>query len=161
MKKMIAVVVLALFIAIPQAVLAGEKATPQDIYAMVINAYEVLKNLGDEGLVAFNDPKGEFVFKDSYVYVMKCPGHVVAHPFALSKLAGRDLRKDFPFQIELCNGAQKPEGAWVEYMWPKRGEKDPSRKIAFVISVEGTPYQVAAGIYNDEVTVAELNASLN
>jgi cytochrome c len=43
------------------------KATPKDVYDIVLKAYEVVKALGDEALPAFNDPKGEFLYKDTYV----------------------------------------------------------------------------------------------
>ena len=161
MKKTgVLLMVLLLAAALAGPVQAQEKATPQDVYDMVIKAYEVIKNLGDEALPAFNDPKGEFVFKDSYVFVNKCPEYVAAHPFALDKLKGKDLRPIYPFQNAFCEGAKNPNGAWVEYMWPKPGETEPSRKIAFIISVTGTPYQVAAGIYNDDITIEELNKTI-
>ncbi|MFH1135348.1 MAG: cache domain-containing protein [Pseudomonadota bacterium] len=152
--------VVLLAASLPGVLSAQDKATPQDVYDMVLKAHDVIKNLGAEAFPAFNDPKGEFVFKDSYVFVQECPAFVVAHPFALEQLKGKDLRPIYPFQNTFCEGAKNPNGAWVEYMWPKPGEKDPSRKIAFIISVAGTPYQVAAGIYNDDVTVDELNKSI-
>jgi cytochrome c len=137
------------------------KATPQDVYKLVKDAHDVLSSLGEEGLAAFNNPKGEFVRKDTYVFVMKCPDTMVAHPFAMEKLKGKDLRKMTPGMAEaLCKGAKNPDGSWIEYTWPKKGEKKRSRKISFIISVEGTPYQVAAGIYNDTETLEELNKTL-
>jgi hypothetical protein len=145
---------------ISSTVLAQDKATPEDVYEMILKAHGVIKSLGEEGLEAFNDPKGEFVFKDSYVYVNMCPKEVVAHPFVLDKVKGRDLRTELPFINRICEGAKDPNGSWVEYEWPKPGETEPSRKIAFVLAVEGTPYQVAAGIYNDDISVEELNAAI-
>ncbi len=92
--------------------------------------------------------------------MIKCPGEMVAHPFAIDKLRGRDLRKAYPFMNNLCEGSKNPNGAWVEYQWPKRGETQPSRKIAFVLHVEGTPYAVLAGIYNDDISIEELNKTM-
>lgn len=43
-------------------------------------------------------------------------------------------------------------------MWPRKKGEQPSRKIAFIIQVPGQPYQVAAGIYNDTITLDELNS---
>ncbi len=139
----------------------GDKATPQDVYDLVLKAHSVISNLGKEGLVAFNDPKGEFVYKDTYVFVHECPKYVVAHPFALDKLKGKDLSNKYPHQKTLCEAAKNPQGKWVEYQWPKPGETKPSRKVGFIIAVEGTPYQVAASIYSDDISVDELNAELN
>ena len=112
---------------------AEEKATPKDVYRLVVDAYEVVKALKDEALPAFNNPKGEFVYRDTYVFVMKCPEYIAAHPFAIDKLKDRDLRKDYPFQTTLCEGGENPFGTWVEYYWPKPGSSEPSRKISFSI----------------------------
>jgi len=138
---------------------AGEdKATAEDVYDLVLKAHGVLSSLGEKGLEAFNDPKGEFVYKDTYVFVQQCPKYVVAHPFALDKLKGKDLTGVYPHQNTLCEGAKNPKGTWVEYQWPKPGETKPSRKIGFIIPVEGTPYAVVASIYSDDLSVDELNA---
>jgi len=136
---------------------AGDKATPKDVYDLVIKAYDVVQGLKEESLVAFNDPKGEFIYKDTYVYVMQCPEYVVAHPYAIDKLRGKDLRAKYPFQNTLCEGGKDPQGTWVEYKWPKPGSKEPARKISFVIGVKGTPYTIAAGIYDETTSTAELN----
>lgn len=114
------------------------KATPQDVYDLVLKAYEVVKALGEESFPAFNDPKGEFVYKDTYAYVQRCPHEMVAHPFALEKLKGVDLDKSFEFNSRLCKAGEQPGGGWEEYNWPKPGETDPSRKVAYGIQVEGT-----------------------
>jgi cytochrome c len=162
MCKCISVILLCGFVLFGATAFAGDtdatKATPEDVYRLVVNAHGVLSVLGEKGLEAFNNPKGEFVFKDTYVYVLQCPEYIVAHPFALDKLKGKDLRPAYPFQNTLCQGAANRYGTWVEYRWPKPGQTEPSRKVAFVISVEGTPYQVAAGIYNDELSVDQLNS---
>ena len=139
---------------------AEDKATPEDVYRLVVNAYDVIKTLKEEALPAFNNPKGEFVYKDTYVFVMKCPEYMVAHPFAIDKLKDRDLSKDYPFQTTLCKGGESPFGTWIEYYWPKPGSTEPSRKISFSIQVTGTPYTVVAGIYNDDLSLNTLNNSL-
>lgn len=139
---------------------SDNKATPEDVYNLVLSAYEVVQSLGDEAIPAFNDPKGEFVLKDTYVYVEKCPSEMVAHPFAGDKLQGIDLLAQFPFNAKLCDAARQPGGSWAEYRWPKPGETDPSRKIAFAVNVEGTPYTIMAGIYSDTAKVEDLNKTL-
>lgn len=160
MKKFILMALSVLSVFFPILSQAEEKATYKDVYEMVLKAYEVVNSLGKDGLEAMNNPKGEFVFKDSYVYAMKCPNEIVAHPFALDKLKGKDLLPLYPFQKELCDAGKNPDGGWVEYQWPKPGETEPSRKIAFVLQVRGTPYTVAAGIYDDKASIADLNKTL-
>jgi signal transduction histidine kinase len=119
----------------------------------------MLKVLGNDGLAAFNDPKGQFVFKDTYAYVMKCPSEMAAHPFAMAELKGIDLRK-FAHTEATCKMAESPKGGWLEYSWPKPGETAPSRKITFVIGIKDTPYAIAAGIFDENSSVDELNKTL-
>jgi len=45
---------------------------------------------------------------------------------------------------------------WVEYWWPKPGEKEGSRKISYALKAGNTPYVVGAGIYDDKATIADL-----
>lgn len=137
-----------------------EHATPQDVYDLVLKAHEVIAALGEEALPAFNDPNGEFVYKDTYVLVQKCPHVMAAHPFAMDKLKGVDLDKALSFNRSLCDAGETPSGAWVEYQWPKPGETEPSRKISYVIRVAGTPFTVMAGIYSDTAKVEDLNRTL-
>ncbi len=158
MKNIFLMAMIILFSVSP--VYADEsKATPEDVYELVIKAYEVVKALGEDSFDAFNDPKGEFVYKDTYVFVQNCPSQMMAHPFAMDKLKGVDLNK-FPFNEELCAAGNTPGGKWVEYQWPKPGETEPSRKVSFTLKVEGTPYTVVAGIYNETDKIEDLNKTL-
>ncbi|MBW1779541.1 MAG: cache domain-containing protein [Deltaproteobacteria bacterium] len=161
MKHLTMVMMVAFFTLFGNQVWAGdEKASAKNVYDLVIKAHSVVSNLGEEGLAAFNDPKGEFVYKDTYAFVLQCPKYVVAHPYAIDKLKGKDLSAVYPHQNTLCEAAKNPKGQWVEYQWPKPGEKKPSRKVGFVIPVEGTPYAVVASIFSDDLSVEKLNAEL-
>ena len=159
MKKLFLIVPLVLALISPVQADDG-KATPEDVYNLVVKAYEVVKTLGEESFSAFNDPKGEFVYKDTYVLIQRCPSEMVAHPFALDKLKGVDIDKTLPFNRSLCDAGEKPGGSWGEYAWPKPGETTPSRKISYCVRVEGTPYTLMAGIYSDTAKVEDLNKTL-
>ena len=160
MKKMMLLVACTVLFCAVQVRAEGDKATPQDVYNLVLKAYEVVKALGDKSLPAFNDPKGEFIFKDTYAFVQRCPRDMAAHPFAMEKLKGADLDKAFPFNRALCQAGEQSGGGWVEYMWPKPGETEPARKVSYSLRVEGTPYTVMSGIYSDTAKVDELNKTL-
>ena len=144
------------------SVSAEESATPQEVIQKVKEASEFLAKSGDEGLKEFNDSKGRWVWKDTYVWVLKCAeGTDAAHPFKPA-LIGKNLigMKDPSgklFFAEMCNVVKLEKGGWVEYMWPKVGEKTPSRKISYLLDVPGTPYEVGAGIYNEDISIEELN----
>lgn len=135
----------------------GGNATTEEVYNLVIQAHEVVKELDQESFSAFNDPKGEFVLKDTYVVVIQCPSLTVTHPF-VENARGMDMAK-VPWFPAMCEAAKDPNGKWIEMSWPKPGEETPSRKLTFVLAVEGTPYQLAAGIYSDKESVDDLNNS--
>lgn len=160
MKKKALSVVFAVLFSFSYVHADDSKATPEDVYNLVLKAYEVVNALGEESFPAFNDPKGEFVYKDTYVLIERCPSQMVAHPYALDKLKDVDLDKAVPFNRSLCEAAEKPGGAWAEYNWPKPGETEPSRKISYCLRVDGTPYTIFAGIYSNTAKVEELNKTL-
>jgi cytochrome c len=160
MKKITMVIAFVVVFSSWQVRAEGDKATPQDVYDLVLKAYEVVKALGEASFPAFNDPKGEFVFKDTYVFVQRCPSDMVAHAFAMEKLKGVDLDKAFPFNKSMCDAGEMSGGNWVEYMWPKPGQTEPSRKVSYSLRVNGTPYTVTAGIYSDTAKIDELNKTL-
>ena len=68
-----------------------------------------------------------------------------------------------PMENRVCAAAKEPGGSWGEYVWPKPvagadGEitytKEAFRKVSYMIAVDGQPYQLGAGIYNDPMTIA-------
>jgi signal transduction histidine kinase len=171
MRNAIIVVLLGVVTVCPWTSLAQEKeekATPQEVYELVIKAATMLEQLGSEGLTALSDTR-EFALKDSYVYAVNCDEDtVVAHPskkyigLKLSEIYDKnpDESKRKLHNLEMCDGANSPNGIWVEYWWEKLDDETPHRKISFMIQVPGQPYQVTAGIYNDTVTIEELNETL-
>lgn len=150
---------------------AGESATVEEVYSKLVeaaNALEVMKDDVETWKKAFNDPKGEFVWKDSYVWVINHKSTMnETHPYKPAiigiDLSGLSCKKTGRlFFLEFCKAANNPKGKWVEYWWPKPGEDQEKlfRKLSCVIPVKGTPYLVVAGIYNEEANIDELNANL-
>ncbi len=144
---------------------ATEPATPEEIYTNVLKGVEVLQALGAEGLPAFNDPKGEFVWKDTYVQVYECDASRIVgqinpalRQWTPEKFHSIVDKKGNRITKMICDASKKPDGDWIEYWWPKAGETEASRKITFVLQVPGQPYQVSAGIYDDTVSLEELKA---
>ena len=160
MKKIVMLIAVSVLFSYTNVGAESDKATPQDVYDQVLKAYEVVNALGEESFSAFNDPKGEFVYKDTYVLVQRCPSEMAAHPFAMEKLKGVDLDKALSFNRSVCDAGEQQGGGWVEYKWPKPGETELSRKVSYSLRVEGTPYTVISGIYSDTAKVDELNKTL-
>ncbi len=139
-------------------------ATPEEVVDRVKQAARQLAREGEAGLDAFRDKDSDYVWKDSYVFVVNCDeGTMAAHPIR-PELEGQPLTAipafgdKSPEQLasEMCEAGRRPEGGWVEYAFPKPGEDQPSRKVSYDLAVEGTPYVVGAGVYDEDTTVEEL-----
>lgn len=172
MTKIIATA-LAVGMALAAPAAAQEPATPDEVVVKVREAAAYLEREGKTGLATFDQAESPFVWKDTYVFVLDCAvDKNVAHPeptsrgIALSSLRDKTGKAFAPL---MCAAATQPDGGWVEYMWPKpvaaAGGKsgdltyaaEPSRKVTYMLSVPDQPYQVGAGIYNETLTVEELN----
>ncbi len=140
---------------------AQESATPEEVIEKCKQAATFLASEGEAGLVQFNDPKGPWAWKDTYVFVYDCePMILVAHP--KESLIGqepdkiKDAKGSF-ISIDLCSAVQDSDSGWAEYFWPKPGQDTPARKVSYMLKVPGQPYTVGAGIYSDTVSAEELN----
>jgi cytochrome c len=160
--KILVVLAAAFLVVTLSSVAAGQdKATAQEVVAKVREAASTLSKTGD--VAQFNQKQGPWVWKDTYIFVYDCDKKVeVAHPIR-PDVVGKDLasikdtRGKDVFPEGLCDAARKPSGVWNEYWWAKPGEMEGSRKVSYHLSPKGTPYVVAAGVYDDKATIAELS----
>ena len=148
---------------------AEEAVTPTEVIATVEAAASFLSEKGEAGLASFNDPKGLWSWKDTYVFVFDCSrGIIIAHPnkeLVGTELASRVDKNGFKFNIALCAEAEKPSGGWVEYWRPTdviddTGTAEYRRKISYILKVPGQSMEVGAGIYEPTLTIKELNEML-
>jgi hypothetical protein len=162
---------LAVGLATTAVAAADDAVTPDEVVAKVREAAAYLSKEGAAGLPAFEQDGSPFVWKGTYVFVFDCAKDVImAHPVAASRgvsisgLEGADGKR---YGAALCDAAGKPGGGWGEYVWPKPVGSDDGtvvysddafRKVTYMFTVEGQPYQVGAGIYNDAMTLADLDA---
>ena len=123
--------------------------------AKVQEAVKLAVEKGEEAaLVQVADSDGPFVWKDSYVFATSADQAVTkAHPIK-PKLVGKNL-----LHVKDVNGvmifskisrvASSDAGkGWVDYMWPKPGEKKPSQKHTYVEKVPGVNLAFGAGYYD-------------
>ncbi len=140
----------------------ADQATPREVVLKVRRAAALLADHGAIVFEVLRDNNSEFSWKDTYVFVVDCNADLVMANPAFPQRQGGDIKQHTDYRgkqygLELCETARQPGGGWVEYIWPRPGGGDPSRKISYVVSVDGHPYQVGAGIYNETVSIAELN----
>jgi cytochrome c len=162
-RNLMVLAVVLLVVALSSVAVGQDKATAQEVIAKVRDAASTLSKTGD--LAPFKQKEGPWVWKDTYIFVDDCDKKVVAaHPLRPEQV-GHDFgsikdtrgKNVFPDPEGWCNAAKKPSGTWIEYWWPKAGEKEGSRKLTYSLSVKGTAYVVAAGFYDDKATIAELS----
>ena len=168
-RNVISIAVLIAAWAAGAGIAAGpESATPEEAMTKVREAVKFLHDKGASGYAEFNNSEGKWVWKDSYVFVYDCRlDKMVAHPLrpdlvGKSILQIQDNNGRFIFK-ELCKAGDRPHGGWVEYVWPKPGAGNLSRKVSYAHLADisfASGIQVSAGVYDDKVTLPELNQAL-
>jgi signal transduction histidine kinase len=121
MKKTMIAISAVLLLA-GSAMAAGSGGTPDEAKALVEKAVALIQSDGrDRAFAAFNDPKGAFVMKDLYIFVVDMQGNILAHGanaaligknlMGLKDMMGKRIIKDM-----LDMAGKSPEG-WIDYKW--------------------------------------------
>lgn len=146
-------VVIALSFCLFAQVQAAERATQQEAIDMIKKVVAFYKaNGADKTFTAINDPKGQFIYKDLYVFAgsVKPGGVTLAHggnPKLLGKPLGELRDGDGVFFVKKINDvANSKEGkGWVDYRWPNPITKVLEQKSTSVERVDEIYF--ACGIY--------------
>ena len=144
-----------------------EHATPQEVMQRVQQAAQDIAKAGEGGLTNYTSMNATSVWKDSYIFVLSCPGGtamVAANPVR-PELKGKKIAQVVTFgprpgeQIaaDFCAAGRQPQGGWVEYDFPRPGETRPERKVSYLLAAQGTPYVVGAGVYDPTAKVEDLD----
>jgi cytochrome c len=154
MKK----ILFAVFLAFCTALLgmgpasAGDRGTADEAGALVKKGIAYLKaNGAEKAYAAFNDPQGQFVDRDLYLFVFDMNGKTLAHGankklldktlIELKDADGKAFIKEF---IEVA--ASKKGSGWVEYKWPHPQTKVIENKASYIEKLpDGT--LIGVGIY--------------
>jgi cytochrome c len=134
---------------------AEERATRDECVAMCKAAAKMLLENKAAAIKEIANPKGKFVWKDSYVFLMDMDGKMLAHPFkpeltrkgSLFKMTDENRTHPSKIFVEFVEVAKKNGEGWVGYKWPKPGKKIPSEKFTFIYRVGYTDMLVGAGLY--------------
>ncbi len=139
-----------------EACVASEstKPTPQMIVDKVDKAAALLQKEGKAAFPKFKGKDSEFIFAGTYIWVHDMAGVMRMHPVKY-KMEGRnyiDLKDSNGklFFTEMNEVAKTKGAGWVEYMWPKPGEKTPSQKVSYVklVKVDGEDLVIGCGVYD-------------
>ena len=136
--------------------------TPQTVIANVHKAAELLKEKGSEALVVLTDPKSDFNDRDAYLFIIDVDKSLVVSNPRFPERTGGNIREHLDWSgkhygVELCEVAMRG-GGWIEFIWPKPGTEKGLRKISYIYPIPGMRYTACAGIYNDSMTLDDLNA---
>ena len=121
----------------------------------VNDALSLVRTMGKDAFPTLRDTASEFVYKDTYVFVLDTLCTTLVNP-AEPLMEGRN-QKDMQdvngkfFVRDIVQMASNNGQGWVEYMWPKPGTTKPVKKSSFVkkIVVKGEPLVVGTGVYLD------------
>ena len=119
----------------------------------VKNAAAQIESKGEAAFASFRDPKGPYLAKDTYIFVIKPDGVEIVNP-AFPSIEGRNLTdlKDTQGKRaigEMLTVVNTKGSGWVDYMWPKPGESVSTQKSAFVTKAKmGNEWVlVGCGVY--------------
>jgi cytochrome c len=132
---------------------APQSKEAKQIVALVDKAAALAESKGKFAFPEFKKKGSEWFKGDTYVFILDMNGTTLMHP-ANPELETKNILdlKDAngkAFIREFVETAKKGSG-WVDYMWPKPGEKSPSKKITYVKGAKlstGETVIVGAGIY--------------
>lgn len=140
--------------ATPAADAPYHDSSPDEAMAWAKKAAQFVKDHGaEEATKVFNDPHGEFVKGDLYVFVNNKAGDFLAHPIKPA-LVGKNAMdmKDIDGTPLVKLFTEVEDEAWVAYKWPHPVTKKIRPKKSYIINVKGIPggYYVGVGTYYDE-----------
>jgi len=121
----------------------------------VDDAINLMKKDVNKAFGILKDRTSEFVYKDSYVFVLDTTFTLLVDP-PFPKLEGtnvyhyKDIYGKYIFR-EFMKVAREKGSGWVDYMWPRPGETKQSQKSSFVKKavINNKFYLVGTGIYLD------------
>jgi signal transduction histidine kinase len=120
---------------------------------LVKNAVAEIEAQGEAAFPLFEDPKGPFLVKDVYIFVIDMAGNELANG-GFPSLVGRNMldppdARGTPVVREMLELVRTRGSGWVDYMWPKPGESVSTRKSAYVskATFQGSPVTVGCGVY--------------
>jgi cytochrome c len=129
---------------------AAEKGKPEEAQAMVKRAVAMIKKEGREkALAEFNNPKGAFIDRDMYIFVIDQKGTMLAHG-TIARIVNKnvldmkDADGNFLFKTMLAETGTK-NTTWVHYKWPNPSTKAIEDKSTYLEKVDDMI--VGCGVY--------------
>lgn len=151
MKKVIFGMVFAVMVMFSTVCLL-QASTADEAKAFAEKAAAYAKANGKEkALAEFNNPKGQFVKGDLYIFANNWEGVCLANGgnpkiVGQNHLGLKDANDKF-FMKEMVDVAKTKGSGWVNYSWTNPTTKKIQLKAAWVQKVEGADWFVGCGVY--------------
>jgi len=141
------------------------KPTPKMIMEKIDTACKLIEKEGEASFPKFKGKDSEFIFAGTYIWIHDAKeSKMLIHPIK-PKMEGtiisnmRDSKGKL-FFTEMNKVAKEKGSGWVEYTWPKPGEKDFSNKVSYVKLAKYGDKEYIAGCGVYDMTVADINKAL-
>jgi cytochrome c len=121
--------------------------------ALVDKAAALIDKDGKAAFTEFRKKDSEWFHGATYLFAYDLKGNVLLNPaFPMREGTNVSGQKDAEgklFHNEIIKTAETKGSGWVDYMFPKPGQTEPSQKWAYVskVTIDGVPGLVASGFY--------------
>jgi hypothetical protein len=140
----------------------GEKElsmTAEELKAFVENAYTYVYSVGKErALAEFNDPNGQFVDGELYIFAYDMNGTVLALPYQLSVVGLNRWYLEDTSGVKIGQriiARAEQGGGYVFYLYPNPADNYTKElKLTYVMAVNDE-WCIAAGVYMQNSSIAE------
>ena len=125
----------------------------QEVKALVDKAAAVLDANGKAAFAQFRTKGTEWFHGDTYLFAYDLKGNVLLNPAFPARegtnVSGQKDANGKLFHDAIIQTAETKGSGWVDYMFPKPGQTQPSQKWAFVkaVKINGVPGLIASGFY--------------
>ena len=154
-KVIFLVVLFQACLLLPVMAQAEEDATRPEIIEMCKKAEQLILNNQEAGIAEITKADGQFVWKNTYVFLMDFDGNMLAHPVIpqlmekgpLLDLIDKNKKNPKKIIVEFIDIAKTNGTGWIWYMWPKPNSREPVEKFTYIHRIGFTDMFVGAGIY--------------
>jgi len=136
--------------------LYAKKTEKEFLVDTVDHAAALVAKKGKDAFTALRDKKGPFRYANVYIYIIDMNDGTALVNAAFPKFEGTNRldAKDANGKLivrDTIAMLRKNETGWINYMWPKPGETNPSKKMSYVrrVKIDGKLAYIGAGMYLD------------
>jgi hypothetical protein len=140
------------------AAVSGQSSPPaspreRSVEALVNKAAALIDASGKAAFSEFRTNGTEWFHGDTYLFAYDLKGNVLLNPAFPARegtnVSGQKDSNGKLFHDAMIRTAESNGSGWVDYMFPKPGQAQPSQKWAYVkaVKIDGVPGLVASGFY--------------